>query len=116
MGMYTQLHLDLKLKIDTPKEIIDTLTDMVNVDSESEKWNNRLDWCFNSNSYYFNAFSYAKIWKDGSIYKLFVHCDFKNYDNEIAILLNWLKPYIDTQGMIGYTRYEEDEEPTILYN
>lgn len=109
MGMYTQLHLDLELKRNTPKEIIDTLTDMVN--GESKKWDNRLNYCFNSNSH-------SKLWKDDitKSYKLFVHCDFKNYGNEIDTLLEWLRPHIETKGMIGYTRYEECNEPTILYN
>lgn len=116
MGMYTQLHLDVELKKDTPKEIIDTLTEMVK--GECEKWNNRLNWCFNSSSCYFNNFAYSKLWKDeiSNSYKLFVHCDFKNYDNEIEILLEWLKPHIENNyNMLGYTRYEEFKKPTILY-
>lgn len=36
MGMYTQLHLDLELKQDTPQEIIDTLIDMGNDDCEKD--------------------------------------------------------------------------------
>lgn len=116
MGFYTQLHLDVELKKDTPQEIITILQDMVK--GNSLYWENRLNWCFKSSSYYFNNYSHSNIWFDeiSSQYKLFVHCDFKNYDNEIEILLEWLKPYIDTKGMIGYVRYEEDIEPTILYN
>ena len=29
--------------------------------------------------------------------------------------LHWLAPYIDTKGFIGYTRYEEYDDPTLIY-
>lgn len=109
MGMYTQLFLDVRLKPNTPTEIIKTLNLMIK--GESEKWGNRLDWCFNSASCYFAENNIAKL-EHGS---LLVLCDFKDYDDEIEQLITWLKPYIDNDGMFGYTRYEEDEEPTILY-
>ena len=118
MGMYTQLLLDIELKKDTPKEIIDTLKEMVDIDGDCKFWNNRLNWCFNSSSYYFNNNHHANIQFDeiSEVYKLFVYCDFKDYDDEIKILLSWLKPYIEDNGdMIGYTRYEEEEMPIILF-
>lgn len=113
--MYTQLFLDVNLKKDTPNEIIDTLKLMVV--GKSTKWNNRLDWVFNSSSYNFSNNQFAKIEYDKiyKAYRLIVLCDFKNYDDEIEQLIEWLKPYIDNDGMYGYTRYEEDDEPTILY-
>jgi len=39
----------------------------------------------------------------------------KNYDNEIFKLLEWLAPYIDTNGFLGFKRYEEDYDPTLIY-
>lgn len=116
MGMYTQLLLDVELKTDTPQQVITTLEEMIS--GKCEIWDNQLNWCFNSSSYYFNNYSHANLWRDeiNNAYKLFVYCDFKNYGNEIQILLAWLKPYIQDCGdMIGYTRYEEDEMPTILF-
>lgn len=37
----------------------------------------------------------------------------KNYDSEIEEFLDWLEPYIGTEGFIGYMRYEEWEDPTL---
>ena len=31
-------------------------------------------------------------------------------------VLDWLEPYIVTEGFIGYMRYEEWEDPTLIYN
>lgn len=118
MGMYTQLLLDVRLKKDTPKEVIKILTEMVSKDDVCEFWEGRLNWCFNSSSYYFNNYNHSEIGFDEimSAYKLFVYCDFKNYGEEIEKFLAWLKPYIEyTEDMLGYVRYEEDEIPTILF-
>lgn len=38
-----------------------------------------------------------------------------NYDSEIKHFLDWLAPYIETNGFIGYTKYEEFEDPTLIY-
>lgn len=107
--MYTQLFLDVRLKPETPKDVIETLKEMVS--GTCEKWNNRLNWCFTSDSAYFSNDSFARFEK----YQLLVLCNFKNYDGEIEQLVEWLKPHIYNRGMFGYTRYEEDYEPKILY-
>ena len=41
---------------------------------------------------------------------------FKTNDLEIEEFLDWLEPYIGTDGFIGYIRYEEWENPTLIYN
>ena len=48
-------------------------------------------------------------------YKVNIRANLKNYDNEIDKFLHWLTPYIDTEGFIGYTRYEEYDDPTLIY-
>lgn len=117
--MYTQLFLDVTLKQDAPVEIIDVLNDMVNNDCDFWKEKKRLNWCFNSSSYYFHnnnvaQFCYDKICKD---YRLLVLCDFKNYGNEIETFIEWLMPYIygDVGDYIGYHMYEKDKEPTHIF-
>ena len=121
MGMYTQLFLDLTLKKDIPTEIIDVLNGMVNGDCDYWKDKQRLNWCFNSSSYYFNNNHYSHLIFDkiGEDYRLLVLCDFKNYDNEIETFIDWLLPFIEDDyigdDFIGYHRYEEDREPTLLY-
>jgi hypothetical protein len=49
-------------------------------------------------------------------YKLNVRCCFKNYDNEIDLFLDFIRPYLVTTGFLGYKRYEEDDDPTLIYN
>ena len=43
--------------------------------------------------------------------------DFKNYDSEIEKFIDWIGPHLDVNPgeMIGYYRYEEFSEPTIIY-
>jgi hypothetical protein len=117
MGMYTQLFIDTFLLKQTPNDVIETLNQMIN--DESNHWENKLDWVFNSSSYYFSNNHYARLEYDDIYggYKLLVLCDFKNYDNEINTFIEWIKPYLfkEKGEMYGYYRYEEDVEPTILY-
>lgn len=43
--------------------------------------------------------------------------DFEEIEEELeeSELIHWLAPYIDTEGFIGYTRYEEYDDPTLIY-
>lgn len=42
----------------------------------------------------------------------------KNYSQEIEKFIDWLRPHLacDVDEMIGYYRYEESREPTIVYS
>lgn len=69
-------------------------------------------------SYYFDYqtrwdFKYDSIAKH---YFLSGVSNLKNYNNEIGKFLDWLKPFIITEGWIGWTMYEEDGLPTMLMN
>ena len=68
--------------------------------------------------YYFDAHADSSMTFDDidKKYHLNVRSNLKNYDNEIEEFLNFLEPYIDTFGFIGYMRYEEDEDPTLIYH
>jgi hypothetical protein len=49
---------------------------------------------------------------------LIVSCsDLKNYDGEIEAFFEWIMPYVDAQPgeFVGYSRYEECNEPTLYY-
>jgi hypothetical protein len=39
----------------------------------------------------------------------------KNYDNEIELFLNFLEPWINDKGFIGYQRYENCGLPTLIF-
>ncbi len=70
-------------------------------------------------SHYFLPMSTHKCeWnKISEAYSLTFRCDLKNYENEIETFLDWLMPMIDAyEGEhIGHMRYEEADEPTLLY-
>lgn len=127
MGMYTELVVSTRI-FDEP-EVINVLKFMIATDLdvpeikeipthplfETPRWRYML----RSASYYFTptASSLLEYDKIGKSWSFINRSDFKNYDNEINLFLDWLDPYIDASDgeMIGYSRYEESDEPTIRY-
>ena len=132
MGMYTEFHLNVELKKDTPKEVIDVLSYMASTiypkevepptpkhvlfTEDESRWRYMM-WC---DSYYFpmnvqSEFSFDDI---TNTYFLSVRCNLKNYTQEIQKFVDWLTPYIDEREgvFIGFMRYEEDDDPTLLYH
>lgn len=121
MGMYTQLTLAVELKKD--KEMLDILNKMIKMDySELTLLSAhplfecpRVSCIFHCGSYYFNAEPFVKL-VDNEIRTTLTTCfNLKNYDDEIQKFLDWLCPYIETEGYIGTYRYEEEFEPTNIY-
>lgn len=51
---------------------------------------------------------------EDATYILNVRCDLKNYDDEILYFLNWLLPFTETRGFVGYKR-GEDADPVLIY-
>ena len=70
-------------------------------------------------SYYFDGDTHSTLRYDDIArqYMLTVRCNLKNYDDEIALFLDWIGPYVSSlDGTFhGYTIYEEDIEPTLIY-
>ncbi len=126
MGMYTELVLSFELKKDTPDEIINTLIYMIEdkyvgeLDVYFLDKASRLKWMLRSYSYYFNYsaslsdIDYDKITRTHSVS---IRCSLKNYENEINLFLYWVAPYIYEyrHDFIGYTLYENANEPTLIY-
>lgn len=123
MGMYTEL--DLKIAIEDNPIVVNILKDMATDGSLSIK--GRLDHPFFKTdrcdavgwggSYYFDGqphiqFRYDKIAKCWFLTTCF---NLKNYDQEIEKFLDWLCPYILTEGYIGTYWYEEAPEPMNIY-
>lgn len=48
-------------------------------------------------------------------WKVNIRASLINSDSEIENFLDWLAPYIATYGFIGYKRYEEYDDPTLVY-
>jgi len=127
MGMYTELVMACELPKDTPENIINIIKYMLGeIDEkpdtieEDDSLFNTTRWCcmLRSSSYYFiksrsaSSLQYDEISKH---YILSIWCNLKNYDEEIDKFLNWIIHYTSSYGFVGYTRYEEFENPTLIY-
>lgn len=121
MGMYTELVLGVNLKKD--EKVLDILRYMLN-DSEqcpelpkhalfeTDRW----DIMLVCDSHYFDGHAESNLRIDRiGVCTLNVRCNLKNYCDEIDKFLNWLAPYIRSYGFIGYTRYEEEDNPSLIY-
>ena len=125
MGMYTEINVCFDLLKDTSKDIVEILHCLVDgIDAPSilpehkffkcDRWN-MVACC---DSYYFDGSTNSKMVFDdiSKTWKINIRANLKNYDSEIEEFLDWLEPYIGTEGFIGYMRYEEWEDPTLIYN
>ena len=123
MGMYTEL--DLKVAIKDDPIVVNILKDLSTGGSSTVK--GRLDHPFFETdrcdavgcggSYYFDGqphiqFIYDEIAKCWFLTTCF---NLKNYNQEIEKFLDWLCPYILTEGYIGTYWYEEAFEPRNIY-
>lgn len=132
MGMYTEIHLFVNLKKDTPEHIIDILKNITTDSVVSTKLENikipdddffkseRWDFAFRCDSYYFPGITYSVVEKPESWcdwYSLNINSNHKNYDSEIEKFLKWIHQYVDETDCetVGYFRYEEDDLPTVIY-
>lgn len=126
--MYTELVLGVDLKPDTPNDVIETIRVMVGDELvlpqpvpdhplfKCERWKFMLV----CGSYYFAGPTLTGFKKDeiAKRWQLSVRCNLKNYGGEIEHFLDWIRPYIDKPSageFMGYSRYEESDEPTLLY-
>jgi hypothetical protein len=123
MGMYTELFISTRIKNDPIA--VKTIKAMFGDEDISglpvhplfscPRWRSMLV----CSSYYFvprstHLFEFDNI---GQCWVLISRSDFKNYDGEIGKFIDWIEPYLDVSigEMIGYYRYEEVAQPTIIY-
>lgn len=122
MGMYTELYLNVKLRGDTPPAILDALRACTRPGlQEFPKLPDDLlvldricccgSYCFQSESFR----QFRELNKVDNTYALAFCTNITNYHGEWLELLALLSPWIDTVGYIGHIRYEEADEPTLLY-
>lgn len=119
--MYTELVLNVSLR-DLPKDVEETLDAMmacelpkVCPDHPLFK-TDRASYMLRTASHYFipeSTSAFIKLEYTSSKY-LSVRTDLKNYGSEIELFCDWLAPYAD-DGFAGYQRYEESDDPTLLY-
>jgi len=133
MGMYTELNIEVAIKVD--KATLALLENMVGESdnevtlpkhplfkSDAGRW----EYMLRCDSFYFDHIADSSLTNKTPWYKedeetntykriLNVRCDLKDYDDEIKHFLEWIYPFTETKGFIGYSRYEEDENPTLIY-
>jgi len=125
MGMYTELCFNVRLKKQTPENVINILKNMCGnnqVEFELPKHElfktKRWDCMLRSDSYYFNADTNSTLRFDkmAKQYYLNILCNFKNYDHELSNFLSWIMHYVDANNgeFLGYSRIE-DKEPELIY-
>ncbi len=133
MGMYTELHFNSRLRQDVPDIVINTLEYMVEASNiglgelpehelfKTDRWPMML----RMDSAYFDADTHSTLRYDhlGKQYYLCIRTNLKNYDNEIEKFIDWIMPYLDKiEGdvlfkgdFLGFYRYEESEDPTLIH-
>lgn len=125
MGMYTELHYNVKLKQDIQEEILISLRYMLGITGdEARPLNDPFDgqrWMhmLRCDSYYFDADTHSTLRFDtiSEQWYLCIRCNFKNYDNELDKFLSWIRPYIEAfEGdFLGFSRYEESQMPDLIF-
>ena len=124
MGMYTELNIGVKLYPDS--DMLKKLRYMLHETAEDIEMNHplfdtrRWEHMLTSDSYYFDGQTDSKLitdrlYPEAPMYYLNVRCNLKNYDSEIKLFMDWLRPYIETEGFLGYMRYEKSYNPTLIY-
>jgi hypothetical protein len=126
--MYTELVMAIELKKDVPSQVIKVLSYMVgengvepaNLPNHPLFKTPRWSFMLNSDSYYFDGITHSELEEDNLFpdhpyYYLSVRCNLKNYDEEIEKFIDWITAFTESSGFVGYKRYEEDEEPTLIY-
>lgn len=118
MGMYTEIVLGVEFKAEIPTEIIKELEIMCGlrerkVEPRLPRWYHML----RCGSYYFSGKPHVDFRFDAisNAWHLTVRSNFKNYDNELETFLLYIAPWLNEEGYIGYSRYEEAEAPTLIY-
>ena len=125
MGMYTELVLAVEFRSDTPAYVFDMLKIMIDDRGVPETIllpdhplfkTDRWAYMLRCDSACFPGESYVKLDESRMFTELTLRCSLKNYDSEIEWFLDFIKPYLQTNGYLGYMRYEEYDYPTLIYN
>ncbi len=122
MGMYTEIYVNIDLHKDTPPEVIMVIQAMCAGDGEAECLKDkpqRWAYLFNNGSFYTpnTECAHITLCKYRKAFSLLAKGDIKNYEGEIEAFFDFIKPWCETpDAFIGYHRYEENREPTLIYS
>ena len=119
MGMYTEIFVNVDFIKTTPQYVLDVVKAIVDGDYESHLLKdkpNRWSGLFCNMSYYTPNTCCSKLTYDNisKNWSLIGKGDIKNYDSEIEAFFKFISPWVDDDFM-GYMRYEEYREPTLMY-
>lgn len=120
MGMYKELIFGASLKADTPVSVIETIKYMMGEDivPSSLEFNGRFNF-LGCSSYFAISKPVNKMYKDDECWVISSRSNTKNYDSEIEVFLEWIKPYIEggsgNMNMYAIVIYEDSSEPLIYY-
>ena len=121
MGMYTEIYVNVDLVKTCPDHAVNVLKAMCGEGDKSDLDGTPVMWAylFNDGSYYTpNTQCKSLTWdeNDGR-YSLLGKGDIKNYGGEIEQFFEWLRPFVEGEegDFIGYMRYDDDREPTLIY-
>jgi len=136
MGYYTELKFDVKLKQDTPENVVNILKRVINerdlghdkvLFSTEDVFKPELDHPFFKCERWYMLFL-STNWNDemqgGRFHEengrwiINLHTEFKNYDSEIDNFFDWIKPFIvgrKKKQYVGYYRGEHTKAQTNLY-
>lgn len=131
MGMYTEVVVKISLKEETPKEVDSVLEYLFGDGEEPKQLPDHMFFTLprwygigQCSSYYHHpevvsSIVYDKFTKGRKdrIDQVFSRSDLKDYNGEIDNFFDWIRPYIEgKEGQcIGYSWYEEDSQPTLIY-
>ena len=136
MGYYTELKFDVKLKQDTPENVVNILKMVINErdlghdkvlfsseDVFKPELNNPFFKCerwymlFLSTNFD-DEMQGSRFYEENGRWIINLHTEFKNYDSEIDNFFDWIKPFIagrKKKQYVGYYRGEDMEQQTNLY-
>ena len=129
MGMYTELNISVEVKADeNTRAILEYMVGAGEGELTVKLPKNPLflspRWAYMlcSDSFYFDHTAQSSLvdretWneEEHDTRILNVRCDLKNYEDEIEHFLQWIYTFTTTRGFIGYMRYEERANPTLIY-
>jgi len=119
MGMHTELVIKADTKTDLPPIVDSVLQHLFNGANEPDALPDHAFFSCYRWSMVGRCSSYYHVpWADSKYSEgyIFSRSDLKNYDDEIELFIDWIKPYLDQmQGdCIGWSWYEESETPTLI--
>lgn len=127
MGMYTRLTIWPEIERESAAvPVLQYLTDArVETPPPAEATGHplfdtpRWKWLLTCSSYYHQTQGSRFVFDDiAKAWWLNVDSSLKDYNDEIALFLDWLAPHLtrhQSREFIGFHQYEEREHPTLLY-